>query len=216
MNAKQKRGRALAHSPYDWPTFNPETIEPKLSSRVIGAHSLCEDLQRSHQQFTTLVAMHRDDGGRDEADITEMLWHTAVMFYARCFASAQERNANIHERALNRLPSELIAEHKKLITMRDQYLAHASSRDFEFPELIVTLAPLNQMPEVRGLRYTKRWQVGATVEAYLRGQRLVEHVLVIAKEQLSAAEDKLWAKLRERPITELYALAGAAVVNQAS
>lgn len=125
----------------------------RLSGKVIkqlNGYSLIEqDLKFAQiliKNFNNISEKDRD------TEFGRAIFHSAVMAYAKCFASTDGRGIKLEADILRDYPYEILNTHKGIINIRNQYIAHAGDNSgFEQAQTVVLIAKDRSNPRYFGV-----------------------------------------------------------------
>jgi len=185
-------------------------VSRKLTKRVKGLHMITHDLKKAHGIFSELLKEFSGRNarpGKSTFDPEQLLWHAAVLAYARVFASGEARGPRLNDHDIKKMPPDMQKAHKTLANMRHRYLAHADSEDYEITTVFGILSP---PPHPRGVVnvFSGTVQIAGPDEATYRAAiALVEYVMEVVEQKRALAEDELLSDLQKFPLEQLYSIA---------
>ncbi|MFW3899437.1 hypothetical protein [Pseudomonas bharatica] len=105
-----------------------------LAKRLSGLTQVMDDLNHAHE----LMAMIKDI---ESAEIAYSLWMSAIVTYGKCFATARGRRIKIEEKHVRAVGEEAVEFHRSILSMRNEYFAHAGENEYEKSSTVVVLQP---------------------------------------------------------------------------
>jgi hypothetical protein len=105
-----------------------------LAKRLSGLTQIMHDLKHAHE----LMAMIK---GVENAEIAYSLWMSAVVTYGKCFSAAKGRKSKIEEVHVRNVDEDAVDFHNSILSMRNEYFAHAGENEYEKASTIVILKP---------------------------------------------------------------------------
>ncbi|MEW8626581.1 MAG: hypothetical protein AB2551_12570 [Candidatus Thiodiazotropha sp.] len=105
-----------------------------LAKRLSGLTQIMDDLKHAYE----LMAMIKDI---ENSEIAYSLWMSAIVTYGKCFATAKGRRSKIEEDHVRRVDEDAIEFHKTILSMRNEYFAHAGVNEYEKASTVVILRP---------------------------------------------------------------------------
>ncbi|WP_422102208.1 hypothetical protein [Vreelandella sp.] len=105
-----------------------------LAKRLSGLTQIMDDLKHAHE----LMAMIKNI---ENSEVAYSLWMSAIVTYGKCFATAKGRKSKIEEDHVRRVGGDAIAFHNSLLSMRNEYFAHAGVNEYEKASTVIILRP---------------------------------------------------------------------------
>jgi hypothetical protein len=153
----------------------------RIAKRMIGFGLIDKDLK----SCLGCVHLHRSLGMKDPRDRL-IKWATFIALcitYGKCFVSAESRRIRLEPTLV---PTEYVAAHNKLMTLRHDYAAHAGGIEER------GLAPIGLNPDLNDKRVL---EVGPSISLHI-GQ-ISDHDLGIYELLISALISKVAVKVEE-------------------
>ncbi len=132
------------------------------------------------------------------------LWHAAIMSYGRCFASTRGRGTKLELEHVLRIDKTAGALHKKITSLRDEYVAHAGKHSFEHTIVAVSLAPHPEPRAVQALGYGQVFTMGPSQQELNELMHISRGLKQVVSEILASAEEKLLTTFKQKDIVQLY------------
>jgi hypothetical protein len=114
---------------------NPVPYVPadERASRKLRAFTMIRhDLEKSRRMLTKAIQ-------QDNNEIKELMWHSAVTSYGRCFVEAKGRGTTLEIAHVKEAGDKHLAVHNKLMEFRHQYVAHSGTNNEQHAIVLIPL-----------------------------------------------------------------------------
>lgn len=162
-------------------------IDNKIARQAAGYYLIEKDLRDILcflEEYTKLVFQENLEGSKI---LIKALTKAIAITYGKCFAEAQGRGIKLEEIIISKINKET---HKKLIHMRNEYIAHAGASGHEYSKYIAAISPEK--------KFTRRGEYNITYFFEL-GQ------LVVLTESIDKYHD-LFEELHNHVVNKIKAL----------
>jgi hypothetical protein len=175
-------------------------IDVPSAEILAGQWSLLSDLKFVSDCCERLLQLHADEA-RDGV-VVQALWTSALVAYARCFASG--KRPGIREADLATLEGEPVAFHRFLIDMRNKHIAH-SVNSFEDVRIGAILSPEGSpTPGIEGIATMCLRHIAGDAEAARQLGFVASFLRRKTGEEAKAQTTKVHAEAKALDIAELY------------
>lgn len=126
-------------------------------------------------------------------DITQALWHAAIMSYARCFTDSKGRGSKLDKNTINLLDKNLKSFHAFVMQLRNEYVAHAGHNSQKMTITSIALTPCSIEKKIQGVHYFSVDTIGSGDEHYVSMINLCSELISmvrIKKEKLKEIYSK--------------------------
>jgi len=176
------------------------TVSFEEAQRLADLGAILQDLKFTMATCLRLEKFLKE--GSDDSLLIESLWTSALIRYARCFATG--KRFGLDEKVFDGLEGEPIKTHKFYIDLRSKHIAH-SVNPFEQMEVGLILASKTQKKkEIIGVATLSMRQISSNEDGVhqlgLLAKVLADKVAEYGKEY----ERKVLEKGKTIPIDELY------------
>ena len=174
--------------------------ETRLAKQCVGLLMIQNELTQT-MKFISLI---------DEAklpDITQALWHAAIMSYARCFTDAKGRGSRVGNETINSLDKDLKKLHFFLMKLRNEYVAHAGNNTQGIIIPAIVLNPIYIKKKINMVYYFSVDTIGSRNENYFLINELCAKLLELVNVKKEKAERHLLEIYQGKCIDDLYKVA---------
>jgi hypothetical protein len=188
----------IIFSPVDRGTCLHGTIHGKDGKRIAGLVLIEQDLKRAANCLSLL------NPNLDPA-VHDVLWLSAISFYARCFVLGKGRGLMLEDNHLKTLPEHLKDFHDQIMNIRHNYTSHAGENTIEEVILSAVLNPDKNNQQVLDISYAVFREEGPSDEEFNFFQELISKVNLIVDGLYLKAKERLMQELGKKDINQLYA-----------
>jgi hypothetical protein len=119
--------------------------DKKLGGQIRGYSMIKQDLENTEGMLTKSLK-------EEFKDFAEVLWHTSVVSYGRCFVQAKGRGTCLEVAQVRMAGAEHEETHRQVMEWRHEYVAHSGDNDEQLAVVIVPLEGEIEKAEI-GLPY---------------------------------------------------------------
>jgi hypothetical protein len=142
------------------------------------------------------------DSGREDPVLQASLWTSAIIGYARCFATG--KRFGISDKYLSRLNGDPVGAHKFFMNMRDKHIAH-SVNPFEQTKIGLVLSDPEMGKKVIGIVNISQRHITATKNGVDTLRRLCGVIRDKLANDLEVCRQEAIKAGESLPIEQLYA-----------
>ena len=172
-------------------------LEEPLAKRCLGLKLIESELE----QAVLLLGMIDTC---DQPHQAMALWHTSIMSYARCFSKATGRKIKLEAKHIERIAGNPIDIHRKLMGLRNEYVAHSGVNTIDKAVMVLGLTPESEEKEIENVFY---YQISAMSANPGEVTEIVSHcrsLIPIVADLRIKTENKLLDHHRSKDIDQLY------------
>jgi len=133
----------------------------------------------------------------------ELLWHSAIIAYGRCFATAEGRGTKLETCHIRDIGSDSEAIHKEVIELRNQYIAHSGQNEQQRFYLVVTLDGSIDDPKIGQVLYQEITEIMPGIDHLKAFHNLVSKLIPVVNELIDKAEQLLISECNDLPVSML-------------
>ena len=168
----------------------------------------CRGLAMIQGELARVIAQ-LDEILKDQEDsLVELRWHSAVITYGRCFASADGRGTKLEISHVKELGKNELMFHNELIELRNQYIAHSGKNEQQRVFVALPITGSIAEPRIEQVVYQEITEIGPGIESFQKFRQLAVGLAAVADKMLAAAEEVLLAEYRALSPQSLLAAAG--------
>lgn len=169
-----------------------------LAKRLSGLTQIMDDLSHAKQ----LMGMIKDV---DNSEIAYSLWMSAIVTYGKCFASAKGRKSKIEEEHVKKVDETAIDFHRSILSLRNEYFAHAGVNEHEKSSTVVILEPESQGRGVAAVNHFNAKKSAPAEEFCLYFCHLCGKLYDVIESIGEDVHQRVLDEYREMDLDELYA-----------
>lgn len=171
--------------------------EPRLAKQCRGWLMIQNELNQTINFISQIEE-------KQSPDITQALWHAAIMSYARCFTDAKGRGSRLGKETINLLAKNLKSFHAFVMQLRNEYVAHAGNNSQEINITAIVLTPGSIEKKIQGVHYFSIDTIGSGDEHYVSMKNLCSELINLVGVKKEKAERNLLEIYQSKCIDDLY------------
>jgi hypothetical protein len=171
-----------------------------LAKRLSALTQIMDDLKHA-KELAELIA------SSEVGEIQYALWLSAVVTYGKCFASANGRRVKLEEHHVSEACSEALGFHKDLLSLRNEFFAHAGENDYEASNIAVVLSPKKDCPRTMDVNHVNIKKRSVTEEFINPFCMLCDRLYSVVEKLGKKVYAKVFEEYQSMDVEILYAQA---------
>jgi hypothetical protein len=174
--------------------------DSSLAKRLSALTQIMDDLKHA-KELAELIA------SSEEGEIQYALWLSAVVTYGKCFVSAKRRRVKLEEYHVSEACREALGFHKDLLSLRNEFFAHAGENDYEASNIAVVLSPKKDCPRIIDVNHVNIKKRSVTEEFINPFCMLCDRLYSVAEKLGGKVYEKVFEEYQNMDVEILYAQA---------
>jgi hypothetical protein len=169
-----------------------------LSKRLSALTQIMDDLKHAEELARLISSI-------EVGELQYSLWMSAVVTYGKCFANADGRKVKLEELHVTKACSDALSFHRDLLSLRNEFFAHAGNNDYEASNVGIILSPNIEAKEVIGVNHINVKKRSVTEEFIVPFCHLCNELYSVVEKMGEKVHEKVFEEYKSMDIEALYA-----------